>query len=119
MLAYPREMLRRNLSPEAYNRLRYSWWWGGRSYLPRLLASSVRRSTPKIHSFPDRDGSSRLQQLRSVNVLAPTRLCRIMTWYGSDKGSMTWYGSYETRGYHNYTTVYSALFAEIRKQLSL
>jgi hypothetical protein len=116
MLASPREMLRRNLSPQTYNRLRYSWWLAGKSYLPRLVASSLRRLTPRIRSFPDRGGSSPLQRLRAVNVLAPTQLCRIMTWYGSDKGSMTWYGHYKTMGYHNYTTVYSALFADIRTQ---
>jgi hypothetical protein len=114
MLTYPREMLRRNLSADTYNKLRYSWWWGGKSYLPRLLASSVKRATPRIHSFGAEHDQSPLRQLRSVNVLAPTRLCRTMTWYGSDKGSMTWYGNYQTMGYHNYTTVYAALFAPIR-----
>jgi hypothetical protein len=109
-------MLRRNLSPEAYNRLRYTWWLGGRSYLPRLLASSVRRASPTVHSFGSVCGSSPLQRLRSVNVLAPTRLCRLMTWYGSDKGSMTWYGNYQTMGFHNYTTVYAALFAPLRER---
>jgi hypothetical protein len=113
MLTYSREILRRNLSADAYNKLRYTWWWGGRSYLPRLIASSVRRTAPKVHSFARDGGPSRLQDLHSVNVLAPTRLCRIMTWYGSDKGSMTWYGNYQTMGYHNYTTVYAALFAPL------
>lgn len=115
MLTYPRQVLRKNLSPAAYNRLRYTWWLGGRSYLPRLVASSVRRAFPKIHRFGGRPGSS-LEQLGAVNVLAPTRLCRIMTWYGSDKGSMTWYGNYQTMGYHNYTTVYAALFGGLRER---
>ena len=34
-----------------------------------------------------------------LNVLAPTKMCRVMTKYGSDKGRS-----------HRYTTVYSALF---------
>jgi hypothetical protein len=107
-----RQVLRKNLSPAAYNRLRYTWWLGGRSYLPRLVASSVKKTAPQIYSFNPRPGS-RLQKLRSVNVLTPTKLCRLMTWYGSDKGSMTWYGNYQTMGYHNYTTVYSALFSPL------
>jgi len=115
MMTYPRQVLRRNLSPATYNRLRYTWWLGGRSYLPRLVASSMRKAAPTIHYFNGRPESS-LQQLRSVNVLAPTRLCRLMTWYGSDKGSMTWYGNYQTMGYHNYTTVYSALFTPLRER---
>jgi len=105
MLADPRELLRRNLSPRAYNMLRYSWW-GGTTYLPRLLASSVRRTAPRLVGLWNSGGSSRLQQLQAVNLVAPTRLCRIMTWYGSDKGHRK----------HNYTTVYSALFAEMRNQ---
>ena len=110
-----RQVLRKNLSPAAYNRLRYTWWLGGRSYLPRLVASSVKKTAPQIYSFNPRPGS-RLQKLRSVNVLTPTKLCRLMTWYGSDKGSMTWYGNYQTMGYHNYTTVYSALFSPLMER---
>jgi hypothetical protein len=72
----------------------------------------VKKTAPQIYSFNPRPGS-KLQKLRSVNVLTPTKLCRLMTWYGSDKGSMTWYGNYQTMGYHNYTTVYSALFAPL------
>lgn len=115
MLTYPRQVLRKNLSPATYNRLRYTWWLGGRSYLPRLVAASMKKAAPVIHSFNPRPGSS-LQKLRAVNVLAPTRLCRLMTWYGSDKGSMTWYGNYQTMGYHNYTTVYSALFTPLSER---
>ena len=45
--------------------------------------------------------SDLVKQLRSVNALAPTKMCRVMTKYGSDKG-------YHRR--HNFTTVYSVLF---------
>ncbi len=34
----------------------------------------------------------------------PTEFCRVMTWHGSDKGYVR----------HNYTAVYSALFAKLR-----
>jgi SAM-dependent methyltransferase len=104
MLAYPREMLRRNLSPDAFNKLLY-FWWKGKFYGPRLLASSLRRATPTVYRWP-RDVPSSLQRLETVNVLAPTVLCRVMTWYGSDKGS----------GFHNYTAIYSALFTGLREQ---
>jgi hypothetical protein len=42
-------------------------------------------------------------QLEEVNVNVPTKLCRIMTRYGSDKGA----------GWHNYTTVYHHLFRNL------
>jgi hypothetical protein len=38
-------------------------------------------------------------QLQGINASAPTKVCRVMTKHGSDKGRA-----------HNYTTVYSALF---------
>lgn len=100
-----RELLRRNLSPHSFNRIRYRWWQAS-FYLPRLLTSSVVRYPPAVHVVPDGDSSTLARQLRSVNVLAPTQPCRIMTKHGSDKGS----------GSHNYTTIYAALFAQQRHQ---
>lgn len=44
-----------------------------------------------------------LNLTREVNLLAPTKMCSVMTWHGSDKGHR-----------HNYTTVYSALLGELR-----
>ncbi len=41
------------------------------------------------------------KELEGVNALAPTRVCRVMTRHGSDKGRE-----------HNYSTVYSTLFKE-------
>jgi hypothetical protein len=105
VLAYPRELLQRSLPPDAHRALRYSWW-GGKVYLPRLIASVVRHPRPTLHCVLNSDRSAILAQLQNVNLLAPTRLCRIMTWHGSDKG----------RGHHNYTTVYAALFKAIRKR---
>jgi hypothetical protein len=45
-------------------------------------------------------------ELRRTNVFAPTKMCRVMTKHGSDKGD----------GWHNYTTIYSALFGKVRNQ---
>ena len=75
-------------------------WWCLSSYIPRLVTSWFVRRTPQVRSFGAVLTAAQLaKRLQSVNVLAPTRLCRVMTKYGSDKGRA-----------HNYTTVYSALF---------
>jgi hypothetical protein len=105
MMENTRELLRRNLSPEAFNNVRY-YWWQSSSYLPRLVVSPFVRHAPKVHSFPGQSASGFVQQLRGTNVFAPTQLCRVMTRHGSDKG----------HGWHNYTTVYSVLFEELRQQ---
>lgn len=100
-----REWLRRNLPPETFQRVR-SYWWEGRFYLPRSVASMFVRRNPNIQDFTG-DGESELaRQLRNVNVLAPTELCRVMTKHESDKG----------QGWHNYTTIYSALFGQRRTE---
>ena len=74
--------------------------------MPRLVASSFVRRAPKVQGFPDDSTSELVRQLRGINVFAPTEMCRVMTWFGSDKGS----------GIHNYTTVYSAIFGKLLEQ---
>jgi hypothetical protein len=64
--------------------------------------SSLVKHRPAVRAFGKSSGL--LEQLQTVNALAPTEMCRVMTKYGSDKG----------RGWHNYTTVYSVLFRELR-----
>jgi hypothetical protein len=60
-----------------------------------------------VQGFPGGHTSERLlHQLRGINVFAPTKMCRVMTWHGSDKG----------KGLHNYTTIYSVLFGKLRDQ---
>jgi hypothetical protein len=104
-----REFLRRKLSPQAYQSV-LSWWWRGSFclfYLPRLVASFFVRYSPKVQGFSaDHTSEPLLRQLRSINVLAPTKMCRVMTRHGSDKGD----------GTHNYTTIYSVLFGKLRDQ---
>src|SRR6201998_4405527 len=94
-------VLRRVLSPRILQFVRRQWWYLS-SYLPRLITSPLVKRTPQVRGFGAALASPSLaKQLQSVNALAPTKMCRVMTKYGSDKGRL-----------HNYTTVYSALFKE-------
>ena len=95
-----RDLLRRILSPKLFQFVRFRWWCLS-FYFPRLVASWFVKNTPEVRGFGGScDESDLVKQLRTVNTLAPTKMCRVMTKYGSDKG----------HGSHNYTTVYSALF---------
>ena len=96
-------VFRQGMPPGAYQRIRSCWWYTS-SYVPRLAASGFVRQTPAVRGFPEACELGR--QLGKINVLAPTEMCRVMTWQGSDKGA----------GRHNYTTVYSALFRNRRDQ---
>ena len=89
-----RDLLRRQLPPRLYRILR-SGWWHGSFFVPRLIGSLVIRRQPEVHG----ESSALLRDVKSVNVFRPTRMCRTMTRHGSDKGA----------GWHNYTTIYSAL----------
>ena len=87
-------LVRRTLSPGTVRLLRFRWWYLS-SYLPRLVTSGVARRVPRVRSF----GPSHLaKQLQSVNLRAPTEMCRVMTSFGSDKAI------------HSYTPLYSTLF---------
>jgi SAM-dependent methyltransferase len=97
--AAARDLLRRKLPPKAFEYARSCWWYC-RLCLPRLS-----RRSPRVCCFPSGQ-TSELQRLRGVNLLAPTRMCYVMTKYGSDKGN----------GWHNYTTIYSALFRKLSKR---
>jgi hypothetical protein len=106
MSATAREYLRRKLSPRSYQQLRLCWWHG-HFYLPHLVSSVFVRRVPKVQFFPNtRASTNPLDYLRAINLLVPTELCRVMTKHGSDKGS----------GFHNYTTIYAALFGKLRNQ---
>lgn len=105
VLPKARSLLQKLLSPKTYNDARFHWWCAG--YYGRRLASRFTCQLPGVRAFgAAADGSALARQLRSVNALAPTPMCRVMTKYGSDKG----------RGWHNYTTLYSALFSGRRKE---
>lgn len=99
-----RKFSQRILSPRAYYVARYLRW-RSRFYLPRKAVSLFVHKTPVVRAYPF--GESKLaEQIRAVNLIAPSRMCRVMTWHGSDKGHVR----------HNYTAVYSPLFASLRNQ---
>jgi len=101
-----KSLLRRALSPKAYEFVRMRWWLLS-YYLPSLVTSWFVKRKPEVHGYGSDPSLSRLvKQLSNVNVLAPTKMCRVMTTHGSDKG----------QGSHNYTTVYSVLFKEFADQ---
>jgi hypothetical protein len=94
-------LLRPVLPPKLVQFLRYALWCGS-VYFPRLVTSGFAKRTPKVRRFGSAQGpSSLVKQLERVNVLAPTKMCRIMTKYGSDKGRLNYY-----------TPIYSALFKD-------
>jgi len=101
-------LLYRTLSPGMFRFVRLMfqsvrfWWWFFSSYFPRLVISRFLKRTPQVRGFGAALIPSHLaEQLKSVNLLAPTKMCRVMTKCGSDKGRK-----------HNYTPVYSALVKE-------
>lgn len=101
-----RILLQRLLSPTVLDFVRVCNWYVS-FYFPRLATSRFVKCSPEIYTFGDDSRAPRfLNQLRNVNTLAPTKMCRIMTKYGSDKGS----------GWHNFTTAYSVLFKEHGEQ---
>jgi hypothetical protein len=101
MIATAREVLKRNLSSKGYQRACLSWWYS-KFYLPRRVASIVVRQAPVVHGQP----SAFVDQLRGINLYAPTPMCVTMTKYGSDKGN----------SWHNYTAVYFELFGKLRNR---
>ncbi len=92
-----RPLVRRTLSPKTVQRIRFQWWYLTR-YLPRLGTSHFVNRSPEVRGFGAEPHSNIVKQLQTVNLLAPTKMCRVMGKYGSDKPRNT------------YTAVYSALF---------
>ena len=106
MNATVRELLKKSLLPQSFCSLRF-YWWQTRFYLARSIASVFVRRFPKVQAFSDGQASEALiSQFRGINVFAPTKMCRVMTKHGSDKG----------QGWHNYTTIYSVLLGKLRNQ---
>jgi hypothetical protein len=101
MIRFAAELLKRVLSPAAFQRARYCWWCIQVYTLRRIAAIFIKR-TSVVYGEPS-DFSDRI---REVNTFAPTAMCRVMTKHGSDKG----------RFWHNYTTIYSDLFGKLRRR---
>jgi hypothetical protein len=106
VIPFVRNSLSRASPPKAFSFFQALWRCLS-FYLPCLVTSWFVKRTPEVRGFGGGGGASHLvKQLRSVNALAPTKMCRVMTKYGSDKGYR----------WHNYTTVYSVLFKGWRDQ---
>ena len=98
-----RPLVSRILSPRAVQSLRFLSWYFS-YYIPRLLSAGFSRRAPQVRHYGATLAPSIAERLQNVNVLAPTEMCRVMTKFGSDKGS------------NKYTTLYSALFNDRRDQ---
>jgi hypothetical protein len=103
VIANARDLLRRKLPPKAYQYVNFCWWIG-RHYLPRRAASFFLKKNPKVLGVAGTHALELADTLRRINLVALTTMCHTMLRNGSDKG---W-------GLHNYTTVYSALFDNLR-----
>jgi len=103
-----RTWLRRVVPRPAVEFMRPFLWRLRSSYFSCLVKSWFVRQSPEIRCFGRGDGSLVAKQLLSINVLRPTKMCRVMMNYGSDKGGL--------KPWHNYTTVYSVLFKKYRKR---
>jgi hypothetical protein len=99
MIRFAAELLKRVLSPAAFQRASYCWWCI-RVYTLRRIAAIFIQRTSVVYGEPSSFGD----RIRGVNTFAPTAMCRVMTKHGSDKG----------RFWHNYTTIYSELFGKLR-----
>jgi hypothetical protein len=104
MTVSARELLRRKLSPQAFENLRLGRWYY-RSHLTGLAATFRGHPAPVIHSFPEGTAFRTPGEIGRVKTFAPTAMCRVMVRHGSDKGTK-----------HNYTTIYSVLFGRLRRK---
>jgi hypothetical protein len=96
MIRFAAELLKRVLSPAAFQRVSYCWLCIQVYTLRRIAAIFIER-TSVVYGQP----SDFTHRIRGVNTFAPTAMCRVMTKYGSENGRL-----------YNYTTVYSALLKE-------
>jgi SAM-dependent methyltransferase len=101
-----RTWLRRVVPRPAVEFVRPYIWQLRSSYFSCWVKSWFVGQSPKLRCFGPNGGSVLAKQLSAINVLRPTRMCRVMMNYGSDKGGL--------KPYHNYTTVYSVLFKKYR-----
>lgn len=100
-----RTLLWRILTPGTYATVRFLWWQA-HYFWPRRLTATFVKQPPRLRTFPNDRPNALCDRLRRITSYAPTEFCRVMTEHGSDKGG----------GWHNYTTVYAALFGHLRDQ---
>ncbi|MFY9936306.1 MAG: hypothetical protein WAK33_05525, partial [Silvibacterium sp.] len=105
-----REILRRKLPAKAFQRIlffeRILFWSRHRLHWKTQTASGFITRTANVYGYASDHASVLAHELRNVDMIAPTTMCRVMYWHGSDKGLAR----------HNYTTVYSALFEKLRSR---
>lgn len=89
--------------PRPRDATRYLQWYIA-SFLSRQVLGLFVRRSPALYYVSVAGGSELTRAIDDVNVVRPTRFCRVMTRFGSDKG----------RRWHNYTTVYSKVFEKYR-----
>lgn len=82
--------------------------WRRSNYFLLLINSLFKKRTPDIRYVSAGAVQPLGNRLRAVNLLRPTRMCRAMRKYGSDKGTLS--------NGHNYSTVYSVIFRDFRRQ---
>lgn len=99
MVRTVQKLLSRTLSPAAFWRVKYFWWFV-RVYILRGLIARVRKRVPLVEGSDDKF----IERIRAVNTLVTTEMCRVMTQHGSDKGRFN----------HNYTTIYTEVFGGLR-----
>ena len=97
---------KRRLSPGTFTFLQFFWWFFT-FYLPRRACCWMTNRKPILRAFGGENSASHLiEQIGRVNLSVPTSMCRVMTWYGSDKGCFR----------HNYTVVYQLLFKNLTEE---
>lgn len=98
--------IKRRIPPRSFTFLQFLLWLVT-YYFPRQACRMMRGRGPLVQSFGGTGASPTLaEKIQCVNLRVPTRWCRIMTWYGSDKGGFR----------HNYTIVYESLFKGLKSR---
>jgi len=93
-----RTFLKASLSPARFRSVQVSWW-----RVKVYLYSRANASSSKVRPQVTGAESQLTSTIRTINVFERTRICDIMSKYGSDKGN----------GWHAYTPVYSEIFKEL------
>ena len=96
--------LRRVLPPKTYKALITCWRY--RLYWQQQVASRFTQQKPDVDILSPSSSSEFGKALTRINLLAPTPLCLLMHWHGSDKSLFR----------HNYTTIYDALLSKWRRR---
>jgi hypothetical protein len=93
--------IKHRFSPHNYTVLQYLSW---RVFFCTYRRFWSRKREPQLYGF-GADGARRLiARIGDVDLTATTKMCRVMTHYGSDKGCV----------HHNYTMIYAPLLGTLQ-----